>query len=100
MEDGRVAKNHGVSLLRASQVSSVFLVLLAGVRHDFGVLARDGQRDGPRFCIKLWIFESDSPLDIVIAGLLEFFDEMQLVAVLMASRVEPGPVVEPYGVHD
>jgi len=36
------------------------------------VWARDGQRDGPRFCIILWIFESDSPLDIVIAGLLEF----------------------------
>jgi hypothetical protein len=98
--DGRVANNHDVSFLRAPQVSSVLLVFLAGIRHDFGILARDGQRDGPRFRIKLWIFESDSPLDIVIAGLLEFFDEMQLVAVLMASRVQPGPVVEPHGVHD
>jgi hypothetical protein len=71
-----VAKNHDVSLLRAPQVSSIFLVLLAGIRHDFGVLARDGQRDGPRFCIKLWIFESDSPLDVVVVDFLEFFREM------------------------
>ena len=98
--DARVANNHDVSFLRAPQVSSVFLVLFAGIRHDFRILARDGQRDGPRFRIKLWIFESDSPLDIVTGGLLEFFDEMQLVAVLMASRVEPGPVVEPDGVHE
>src|SRR3981189_899954 len=64
--DGWVANNHDVSFLRAPQVSSVFLVFLAGIRHDFGILARDGQRDGPRFRIKLWIFESDSPLDVIV----------------------------------
>ena len=81
-------------------MGSILLILLAGIRHDFGVLARNGQRDGPGLREKLGIFEGDSPLEVVIVDPLEFFNQMQLVAVLMAGRVEPGPVVEPDGVHD
>jgi hypothetical protein len=57
-------------------MSSVFFVLLAGIRHDLSVLTRNGERDGPGFRVKLWIFESDSPFDVVAVDLLELFDEM------------------------
>src|SRR5216684_167110 len=65
-----------LSFLCAAQMSSVFFILLAGIRHDFGVLPRNGERDGPGFRVKLWIFESDSPFDVVAVDLLELFDEM------------------------
>jgi hypothetical protein len=71
-----VADNQKVSFLRAAQVGSILLILLAGIRHDLGVLARDGQRDGPGLRVKLRILESNSPLDVVIVGLLESFNEM------------------------
>src|ERR1700683_321037 len=87
------------SFFWAPQVRPVLFVLLARVRHDFGILARDGQRYRPRLGEEFWILKRDSPFDVVIVDPLKSFDEMQLVAMLMACGVEPGPIVQPYGVH-
>lgn len=79
----------------AAEVGAVFFVLLAGIRHDLGVLAADGQSDGPGLGVKLGVFERDRPLDVVFVNLLKTLDQMQLIAMLMAGCIEPGAVVEP-----
>ena len=93
------AGNRQNLFFRPPQMSPVLFVLLARVRHDFRILARDWQRDRPGLREKFGIFKCYGPFDGVIVHLLKPFDQMQLVAVLVARRVEPGPVVQPHGVH-
>src|SRR5579871_495728 len=88
------------SLLCPLQMRAVLLILFAGIRHDLRILARDGQRHGPRLGKKLGILERDRPFDGVIVHLLKPLDQMQLVAVLVARRIEPGAIVHADGVHD
>src|ERR1700674_536669 len=66
-------------------MGSVLFVLLARIRHDFRILTRNRQRNRPGLREKFGIFKCDGPLDVVIVHLLKPFDQMQLIAVLMAQ---------------
>lgn len=81
--------------IRTLEVGPVFLILFAGIRHDLRVLTLDGQSNGPGLGIKLRIFEGDCPLDVVFINPLEALGQMQLIAVLMAGRIDPGAVIQP-----
>ena len=84
----------------APQVGPVLFILFARVGHDLRILPRNRQCDGPRLRKILRIFKRHGPLDVVIVHLLKSLDQMQLVAVLVARRVQPGPIVEPNRIHD
>jgi len=86
--------------IRALEVNPVLFILFAGVGHDLGILALNGQSDGPGLGIKFGILEGDRPLDVVVIDLLKALHQMQLIAVLVAGRVEPGAVVEPDCIDD
>ena len=75
----------------------VLFILFAGIGHDLGILAFNGQSDGPGLAIKLGVLEGDCPLDIVLVDLLKTLDQMQLIAMLVAGSIEPGAIVKPDG---
>ena len=79
---------------------SVFFVFLAGVGHDFRILARNWQCNRPGLGEKFWILECDRPFDAVTVHFLKALNEMKLVAVFVACRVEPRAVVYPHSVHN
>ena len=74
-------------------VNKVFFVVLAGIIHEYRVLALDGQRHGPGLREEFWIIKGNRPLDVVRVDLLESLDQMQLIAVLVPGRVEPSAVI-------
>jgi hypothetical protein len=84
----------------AAEVGAVLFVLFAGVGHDLGILALDGERDGPWFGVKLGILEGHGPFDIVFVDLLKALDQMQLIAVLMAGGIEPSAIVQADRIDD
>jgi len=86
--------------VRALEVDPVLFILFAGVGHNLRILALNGQRDGPRLGIKLGILECHRPLDVVFIDRLKALHQMQLIAVLVAGRVEPSTIVEPDCVDD
>ena len=81
-------------------MDAVLLVFLTGIRHDLRVLARDRQRYRPLFDEELRIVEGDRPFNVVVVELLETVDDVQLIAMLMAGRIKPGPVIQADRVYD
>jgi len=75
-------------------MDAVLLVFLTGIRHDLRVLARDRQRYRPLFDEELRIVEGDRPFNVLVVELLETFDDVQLIAMLMPGRIKPGPVIQ------
>jgi len=94
------AKVAKILFFSATQMGSVFFILLAGIGHDFRILARNRQCYGPGFREKFRILECYGPLDAIVVELSELFNQVQLVAMLMAGRVEPGAVIQADGIHD
>jgi hypothetical protein len=86
--------------LGSNVVWDVLVVIGADHLHDIVLLPLGSERHGPWFDKIDRIIICDGPGEGIRSGFLEHFRNMEFIAMLMASGIEPASIADPDGVHD